>query len=406
MSSGNYPGAMGPGPGGPHSGPGPFGTGAVPPRPGQPPVPAPAPAFAGSGPQPGAGSPVSAGPAGPTGTSGGRKRLPLVLSLVAVGIVVVLVVVGIFTVNSVNRSNYGPDAVAVEYLEALEAGDIAKVNDMAPLTVPNGASEELLDAKYLTNATERITDVRVLDTTVNGDTATIDAQYTLGGQEFPLPLSATKDGRTGVFFDNWTLQGPVLPTVSLSLPFVEGVTLNGEEFVPREGTTQYALVPGSYSLATPGGKYWLEAEDTISVGFPDTPAPEPISLTVTPPPTDTYTADVQKAVESALTECAKQKNVVNEGCPFTAEGEDQGLTTTEDVPDGSVEFSIDSQPTVEAELSADLAAGSFRTTTAGEYSWTGESKEHDNQRLWKGSGPLDPSGSVFIENDTVRVEFW
>ena len=49
------------------------------------------------------------------------SKMPLILSLSAVGLVLVLVVVGALILMNVNRSQYGPETVAQEYLDAVAA---------------------------------------------------------------------------------------------------------------------------------------------------------------------------------------------------------------------------------------------------------------------------------------------
>src|SRR5699024_1785543 len=55
----------------------------------------------------------------------GKSKLPLILSLSAVGVVLVLVVVGVLVVMNMNRTQYGPETVAQQYLDAVAAGDLA-----------------------------------------------------------------------------------------------------------------------------------------------------------------------------------------------------------------------------------------------------------------------------------------
>lgn len=337
-----------------------------------------------------------------------KSKMPLILSLTAVGVVILLVVIGAIVVNSVNRSQYGPDTVAQEYLDALAAQDIAAANEIAAPTVPDGANELLLDPKFAAASEDVITDAQVENTTINGDTATIDAVYTLGGQPHELTLTANKEGRQGLFFDNWVLTGPVLQTIAVELPKIEGATVNGEEFNPEEGgRTEYAVMPGTYAVATPESKYFQAGSDQLTVGFSPTEQPQPASMTIDVQATDAFNTDVQKAVEDALNECAKKKDLEPEGCPFGIGGTDSrtGVDALDDGVDGSVDYTISKQPKVSATMSSDLSAGSFFTSSLGKIEFKMDSKTQ-GKGAWTGSGDLSVSGSVAIEGDAVSVSFF
>lgn len=388
----------------------------------------PPPAYSASGPQQGTPPPAysASGPAMSTGgqtpqpapapgyvppaQQQGKKKskMPLILSLAAVGVVLLLVIIGAVVVNSVNRSQYGPDTVAQEYLTALENQDFAAANEIAAPTVPNGANEMLLDPKYAANSQEKIADARVEDTAINGDTATIQASYTLGGQPHELTLNANKEGRQGLFFDNWVLTGPVLQTIAIELPKIEGATINDQEFVAEDaGRTEYAVMPGTYAVATPDNKYVQAGSDQVTVGFSPTEQPQPASMNITVEPTDAFQTDVQKAVEDAINECAKKKDLEPEGCPFGIGGTDQrtGVNAIDDGVDGTVKYTITKQPRVSASMSPDLSAGSFFTSSVGKMEFTMDS-ETQGSGAWTGSGDLSVSGSVTIEGDSVSIEFF
>ncbi|GAA4285070.1 hypothetical protein GCM10022261_26010 [Brevibacterium daeguense] len=336
-----------------------------------------------------------------------KSKMPLILSLVAVGVVILLVVIGAVVISSVNRSQYGPDKVAEKYLEALQSGDIAAVNEIAAPTVPNGANETLLEPAYVQNSEEKITEAAVEETTVEGDTATMAASYSLGGQPYEMTLTATKDGKQGLFFDNWVLAPPTLQTIAIELPKLDGVTVNGQEFTPQEGRTEYAVLPGSYHVSTPEGKYFQAAEDQVTVGFSESEQPQPATMNVDVQPTEGFHDEVQKLVDEKLDECAKNTSIMNDGCPFNADATDprSGMKVSEDGVEDSVSYTIDSKPKVEASMSADLAAGSFYTTEPGRYSFKADSKTAGSG-AWTGSGALSPGGTVIIDGDSLSIEFF
>lgn len=356
-------------------------------------------------------APAAAYPGGPqgSGTAPAKKKskTPLIITLVSAAVVVALVIVGIVVVNVINKNQYGPDKVAEKYLDALSSGDFEKASSIVEPTVPEGTNDSLLDPKYAAKSTEKITDASVKDTQINGDKATITTSYTVGDQPYDMTLTATKDGKQGLFFDKWTLAGPTLQTIAMDLPAIDGVTVNGEAFTPASGRTVYAVLPGSYDVATPEATYYTSAKDQVSVGFSteETPTAQEMNLAVEA--TDQYQTDVQKAVETKIDECAKSKDVMNEGCPFNADARDPvaDKTVKEDAKKDSVKYTVDRQPKVDATLDTDLAAGSFLTDSAGKVSFEADSKTA-GKGAWTGSQTIYPSGTVKIDGDKLSIEFY
>ncbi|WP_349828802.1 nuclear transport factor 2 family protein [Brevibacterium litoralis] len=388
MSQGNGFGP--PPPGGPPYGGPPQGTGPTAPVP----------------PPTGPGTAATA-PIGAAGTGRRKKsKAPLFVSLGAVVLVLVLVIAGFVVVNRVNQQNYGPDTAAQEYLDAMTAGDWETVDSIAAPEVPEGASDALVDPAFLQDSEAPVTSAQIVGIEESGDTAVVDTTYVVDGQEYSLPITVVKEGRTGLFFDKWTVQPPQLPTLAMDLPFSEGLTVNGQEFTPPEDATTYAVLPGRYDVVAPGAKYYKESDDTVTLGFPTSTVPQEGAIELSVQATDDFQSDVQAAVEKKIRQCAKNNEVLNPGCPFNFDTEDeaQGIKTVDDVPDGTVKYSIDKQPTVVAELGSDLTSGSFYTNrnNRGEVSITADSEEAGSG-AWEGSMIFPAEGTVTIDGDELSV---
>lgn len=336
-----------------------------------------------------------------------KSRKPLIISAIAVGCVLLLLIVGIIVVNSVNRSQYGPDKVAQEYLTALEAGDYEAASAIAEPSVPETASTALLDPKFVEASADKLADVQVTDTQIDGDNAVINATYTMAGNSYDLALNATRDGRQGLFFDNWKLTAPPLAAITIPAPAGMTTTLNGQEFTAEEATTEYAVYPGTYQVEVESTDFVEGATDQATVALGDADSTAPVELDLPIQATGALNDEVQKQVEDKVDKCASDtKNAESEakdGCPFflTPNGSEDP-SPLEDIEPGSMDWKVDKQPTVEVVLS-DAGSATFFTTTRGAISFTADSKRANY--TWTGDGSLSMSGSVAIDGDKVTLDF-
>ncbi|MFL0577347.1 hypothetical protein ACH0BO_11525 [Brevibacterium luteolum] len=366
----------------------------------------------GSVPQPAPAPGYAPGPGGPDQTRGRQQKkkskLPLFLSLGAVALVLILVLVGFFVVRSVNNNKYGPDTVAEEYLAALESGNMDKANEITKATAPDGASEKLLVQPIVDGSQDKITDTKVVETTRNGDSAKIHTQYSLGGQSYDLVLTATKDGRQGMFFDKWKLEPPVLPTIALEIPPIGGSTINGQEFTPEAGRVEYAVWPGRYDVTTPESKYITSAEGNATVGFADEEAPQAATVKLSVEATDAFDTDVKKLVEDKVKECAKEKKTSVDGCPMVniSWNDDKGKEAADKVNEKTIERTIDKMPSIRTMLSPDGSGGSFYTESDKVGKMTMKAKSKDGKYRWDGTVDFETNGSVKMDGDKLSVDFY
>lgn len=360
------------------------------------PRPAPAPGYA----------PADAPATGKKEKRKGGSKLPLILSLSAVGVVLVLVVVGALVLMNVNRSQYGPETVAQEYLDAVAAGDLEAAQEITPATVPNGANEALVDPEVFAASASSIEDVQVSEADIDGDTATMTAAYTIDGQEYELPLAADRTGRQGVFFDQWTLQPPVLQTLSMDLTQTADATMNGEPVDLATGATEYAVMPGSYELVVPETTYTKEGSSAITVGFAPDAEPQPATLDVSIEVTDAYKEDVTDAVKSKLDECLESGNLETD-CGFFnrdsfASAEEK--ETYDTLETEGVEYEMTEEPTIVVTDYGVPGTGSFYTDdeSPGEVEAVVEDEDGAEYSL---TSELRPSGTVTVDGDSLSVSF-
>ena len=336
----------------------------------------------------------------------GTSKMPLILSLSAVGLVLVLVVVGALIVMNVNRSQYGPETVAQEYLDAVAAGDLAAAQEITPATVPNGANESLVDPDVFAASTSAIEDIQVSEADIDGDTATMTAAYTIDGQDYELPLTADKSGRQGVFFDQWTLQPPVLQTLSVNLTQTADATMNGEPVDLATGATEYAVMPGAYELVVPETTYTEEGSSGITVGFAPDAEPQPATLNVTIDVTDAYKEDVTEAVDKKLDECLESGDLETE-CGFFdrdsfANADEK--ETYDTLKSEGVEYEMTEKPQIVVTDYGVPGTGSFYTDDENPGEVEAEVEDEDGAEYTLTS-ELRPSGTVTVDGDSISISF-
>lgn len=330
------------------------------------------------------------------------SKMPLIITAIAVGLVVLLIAIGAIIVGVVNRSNHGPDKLAQDYIDKLSSGDMDGASSIAQPSVPEGSNEGLLDPKYVEASQDKISDAQVKDTQIDGDNAVVKTTYTLAGQQHSLDLKAHKDGKEGLFFDKWALDGPALQTIAVTAPKGSGSTINGKDFSNVGGTTSYAVYPGSYELSTPGSKYIEKATDETTVGFGGGDA-QSATLTSRAKATKAFSDDVDKAVKDKIKACEKTEEKAPKGCPMSVgEGSSSGVSVKDDMVDKTVQWKV-SVPKVTAALDPNGSGGSFSSLSAMTYSFKADSKKMGKNK-WMGSGSRHIGGTVEIDGDKLKIK--
>ena len=389
---------------GPRTGSGPGSSQAIP-------QPAPAPGFAG-----GAATATRAESRAPKK----KGKLPLFIALGSVVLVLVLVLVGVLVVNSVNKNNYGPDKVAEDYVAALNKGDFAAAEKIAPSPRPEGTNLDLLSTNFTKASAAKIENAKVESSSVDGDNGKVTVTYQLDGATYNVDLTAKKDGKQNLFFDKWSLAGPALHVISLDVPAADGLTINGTDYRAQAGTTAFAVYPGNYEFSIPASKWVSEASDTAAANFPQAYAPgdqptgdqvAPLSLNLDLAPTPDFEKEVQKQVDAELKKCFDNKDIKPK-CKFIkfdptqipVGGTDKKLD--ELAKKNTAKWTLKESPKVKASFgTGDPGTGSFFTEKNGSFDFSVEGKQRGSSYFSNGN-PLSVSGSVKIEGDKLTVEFF
>lgn len=349
-----------------------------------------------------------------------KSRLPLFITLGAVALVIILVLAGIFVIGSVNKNKYGPDKVAEDYIAALNKGDFAAAEKIAPSPRPEGTNLDLLSKNFTESSSAKIEKAKVESSKVDGDSGKVLVSYELDGSEYNVELAAKKDGKQDLFFDKWTLTGPELNVISLDVPAADGLTVNGQDYTAKSGTTSFAVYPGKYDFKIPKSKWVSEASDSAGVNFPKAFAPggqpnqgqvSPTTLNLDLAPTGAFEKEVQKQVEKELKKCFDNKSIKPK-CKFIkydpteipVGGSDKKLDDL--AKDGTAKWDMKNMPKVKASFgTADTNTGSFFTDKPGKFNFSVDGKKSGSSYFSNGNA-LSVSGSVKIDGDKLKVEFF
>ena len=244
--------------------------------------------------------------------------------------------------------------------------------------------------------------------------------YELDGSEYNVELAAKKDGKQDLFFDKWTLTGPELNVISLDVPAADGLTVNGQDYTAKSGTTSFAVYPGKYDFKIPKSKWVSEASDSAGVNFPKAFAPggqpnqgqvSPTTLNLDLAPTGAFEKEVQKQVEKELKKCFDNKSIKPK-CKFIkydpteipVGGSDKKLDDL--AKDGTAKWDMKNMPKVKASFgTADTNTGSFFTDKPGKFNFSVDGKKSGSSYFSNGNA-LSVSGSVKIDGDKLKVEFF
>ncbi|MGO1290446.1 MAG: hypothetical protein ACTMH0_04045 [Brevibacterium linens] len=349
-----------------------------------------------------------------------KGKMPLFITLGAVALVIILVLVGFFVIGSVNKDKYGPDKVAEDYVEALNKGDFAAAEKIAPSARPEGTNLDLLQKEFTDSSSAKIEKAKVESSKTDGDKGTVVVSYELDGSPYNVELSATKDGKQDLFFDKWTMKGPDLNVISLDIPAADGLSVNGEDYKAKSGTTSFAVYPGSYDFTIPKSKWISEASDTANVNFPKAFAPggqpnkgqvSPTTLNLNLAPTGAFEKEVQKQVEKELEKCFDNKSIEPK-CDFIkydpteipVGGSDKKLDDL--AKKNTAEWDMKEMPEVKASFgTGDTSTGSFYTDKPGKFNFSVDGKRSGSSYFSNGNS-LSVSGSVKIDGDKLSVEFF
>ncbi|AIY16396.1 hypothetical protein GUY44_20810 [Pimelobacter simplex] len=180
-------------------------------------------------------------------------------ALIGAGVVGGLGLVAVVGVSVVGATAFDPQQRAEDYLDAVVAGRADDALALAP--AGTDATTVLLTDEVYAKAEDRITGYEITGVETDGDTATVtvDLEGVPDGDDVTFRLRA--DGRRGVLFRDWEVDGGLARQVTVPLPEssttlrVNGVAVEA----PSGGEVDLWALPGSYAFDPYGESAWLES---------------------------------------------------------------------------------------------------------------------------------------------------
>ncbi|WP_195706683.1 hypothetical protein [Paramicrobacterium fandaimingii] len=245
---------------------------------------------------------------------------------IAGGSVLLLVIIAGVVGVSIGNSAHAPQNQVTAYLDLLKAGKAEQALKDSGVKVEKG--DVLLTDEAYKAADDRISKYSISSTEVSGDSATVTASVSQGGETYDQTFSLSKAGKDLVIFDNWKLDPPDLGEISYELTGPESAQVAVNGVTVAEGGDALRALPGTYKIAMADDQKVFQAEgvSTTILGFGNDSEETPeLAVTLS----DEGVKAAEGAVTTFLDECEAKTEMAPDGCPNTAS--DRGTKKVEDV---------------------------------------------------------------------------
>jgi len=302
-----------------------------------------------------------------------------------------LLIVGLVAVSVANSQFFGPEKQAEAYLDAVVAGELDAVTELAP--TDGQADDSLLTSKVYEAAGSRITGYEIRDVTNDGGTVTVSVKLEGLRDSTAAELTLQKDGKRGLVFDRWRVaDGGLATVVSLFLPDgSDELTVNGEDVGTVDSDVW--LLPGDYVFDAFAGSQWLDSPDEPFTVVAD----EDYQLAEVPYPTasEAFRQEVQRQVDAYMADCIASTELEPAGCPNQAYG---GYGDVR-----NVSWTLDAAPTPDFDMfdgsfPADLSYGDSGSATV---TYEEDESYGFGRRDWQ---PQTEQVDLYLDEVTVTEE--
>lgn len=271
-----------------------------------------------------------------------RTSTPATASRVAAGwatAIVLLLALAIGGAIVANRLLFSPQHLVVTLQQHLAAGEGAKALGLMDATVPKGDGVAL-DGDVLKATQHNITDFTTdKAVAVDGepDLRTVTAHYKAEGVDQESNYTLRHTGKTWFFFDTWAFEPVTLPTVKIKANTVNEVNVNEQSIPLKAGvTTLPVFYPAILDASFTTKNFSADTRGVVVTGL----GKDPVEIALKTEPTKEFVAAINSKVRSYLDDCATQQVLMPSGCPFA-------YNTTARVDSSSIQWSIDTYPTIE-----------------------------------------------------------
>jgi len=238
-----------------------------------------------------------------------------------------VVVLTVTSVPVIGMVAYGPARTVSAYVDALERQDAdAALSRLLTGEITEGWA--LTDAA-LQGAPSLPTRMSVTHAEVDGDSATVTAEFDLAGSTRTQDFSLVRAPGTWGLFPVWLIDPGSLPRLDLVVDGASTVRLNNADVpAPRDGLP--VLYPVEYSVGFAERYFRATAQNALVDGT----APE-VEVRLAAEPTEELRTEVERLVHEHLDECVTATTLMPAGCTF---GHDSVNTMLGDVSWEMVEY--------------------------------------------------------------------
>jgi hypothetical protein len=320
-----------------------------------------------------------------------KKKKIILISAIAGGLVLLLII-AIVVINSINSSQYGPEATARNYLTAISQGKASTANKLVDPGVSKGAAA-LLSDDVLKESKALMKNPKVTDVSTRGDSANVELTYSIDGTVYDGNLQLSKDGKQGVFFDKWKIDKPLLASVYVYTTEGNMVSVNGND-VDFGKSYELAAYPAAYEIGAPESSFFEAEAQTFVAATGSKAVYDSIDLELTP--TQELTDAVQEKVNEYLDTCATQTVPNPENCGL------RSLYYFDFSGEPSFSYKVDKYPEITVDETGtyfDATKGKVTGTATGELSYPGG--QGSAVYTWD---DWTVRGSIVIDGDEVTIE--
>ncbi len=324
-------------------------------------------------------------------TDPAKKKKIILFSSLAAGLVLLLVI-AIVVINSINSSQYGPEATVKNYLTAISQGKASTANKLVEPGVKDDAAA-LLSDDILKESKALMKNPEIDDVRTRGNAAQVDISYSVDGTAYDGMIELSKDGKQGLFFDKWVIDKPLLASVYVYSNDGEMVSVNGTDVSFGK---KYELVayPAAYEIGAPKSDFYEAEPQTFVAATGSKATYDAVDLELTP--TQALTDAVQEQVNKYLDTCVTQTVPNPENCGL------RSLYYFDFSGEPTFSYKVDKYPVVtisENGTSFEATLGQVTGNATGELSYPGG--QGTAVYAWDDWGY---SGSFVVDGDEVTIE--
>lgn len=217
----------------------------------------------------------------------------------------------------------GPQEVAVRYLNAIAAADIATAQAQSAIQVtsPSFTPESLRASQQAAPITE------VRAEALNGQDVVL--AYKLGGKDVrgTFPMVHVAEG--------WKVKRPTVRTRIAPSPQMIRVELDKQPLTGQAYTYDVELAPGQHRLSVAEGAFVeFQQPEVVVTGLTDNPQVNAKTQT-----TKAYPAELKKRLQDRVNQCLAAKELAPKGCPWAFRA-----AAGETVDPASITYKMDGNP--------------------------------------------------------------